>query len=107
MRKTAIIFILLLFIPTAAKAITEEINNDELSTLASLAMDQDLAIDTWQVTIKENMKLEQLQNVINKLKEKYKLSITEDENAVKYTVRNAHKSEEISVLYKAIIPKDK
>lgn len=106
MRKTVIIFILLLFIPTVAIAFNGEKEEDELSTLASLAMEQDLTIDTWQVTIKENMNLEQLQNVINKLKEQHTVSTTEEKNAVKYTVKDTHKTEGLSVIYKVIIPKN-
>lgn len=109
MRKTAIIFILFLslFIPTVAVAVAGEEKADELSTLASLAMKQNLEIDSWQVTLKENMNQEQLQNVINKLKTEHTISTIEDENAVKYFVKNTHKIEGVSVTYKAIIPKAK
>src|SRR5690625_4670994 len=102
MKKIAFILILILFIPTAAIA-DNDTKNDELVTLASLAIDNNLVIEQWQVTIKERITQVELQTLLENMKDSYLVTITEDENAIKYTMKDTHKTEGITEVYSAIV----
>src|SRR5690625_6037783 len=104
MKKIVFILILILIIPTAAIAKDEDAN--ELEAMAAFAADNDLTIESWEVTIKEKVKQDQLQDIIENLKDSHLVSTTEDENAIKYKLRSTHKNDDVSVIYSAIIPKD-
>src|SRR5690625_1267072 len=104
MKKIGFILILFLIIPTTAIAKDEDAN--ELEAMAAFVADNDLTIESWEVTIKEKIKQGQLQDIIENLKDSHLVSTTEDENAIKYKLRSTHKNDDVSVIYRAIIPKE-
>src|SRR5690625_3014844 len=90
MKKIGFILILFLIIPTAAIAKDEDAN--ELEAMAAFVADNDLTIESWEVTIKEKVKQDQLQAILENLKDSHLVSTTEDENAIKYKLRSTHKN---------------
>src|SRR5699024_13650 len=104
MKKIGFILMLFLIIPIAAIAKDEDAN--ELEAMAAFVADNDLTIESWEVTIKEKVKQDQLQDIIENMKDSHLVSTTEDENAIKYKLRSTHKNADVSVIYSAVIPKD-
>ena len=104
MKKIGFILMLFLIIPIAAIAKDEDAN--ELEAMAAFVADNDLTIESWEVTIKEKVKQDQLQDIIENLKDSHLVSTTEDENAIKYKLRSTHKNADVSVIYSVVIPKD-
>lgn len=104
MKKIAFILILLLLIPTVV--IAKDVETDEMDTLTSLVMANDLAIEQWKVTLKEKITKSKLEGIIDNMRKNYLVTTTEDEDAVKYLIRDPHKTGGIDVVYSAIIPKD-
>ncbi|WP_099159408.1 YwmB family TATA-box binding protein [Virgibacillus ndiopensis] len=104
MKKTGLIFILLLLFTTRALAHT---NHDEMIDLATLVEESNLTIDEWQVTIKEQIDRNGIQYKIKQLRNSYLVSTSEDENVIKYSFSDVHKTSEVNETYKVIIPKNK
>src|SRR5690625_6077506 len=95
---------LFVIIQTVTRAKDKDAN--ELEAMAAFVTDNDLTVESWEVTIKEKVKQDQLQDIIEKLKDSHLVSTTEDENAIKYKMKSTHKNDDVSVMYRVVIPKD-
>lgn len=107
MRKCALILIMFLTITTNVAAGNRQ--HEEMTDLAAMVMDNNMTIDEWQVTIKEEMSIKQVKQLLQNFRKKNSYLVTgaEDENTIKYTIGYAHKMNEISENYKVVIPKNK
>lgn len=80
---------------------------DEMEDLAAFAKEYDLAINFWEVTMKEQLDTERAEHLIQSLKEKYTSYEDKDENRLKYTFESRHKNDPFYVIYNVILPLDK
>ncbi|MFD1036846.1 YwmB family TATA-box binding protein [Virgibacillus byunsanensis] len=104
MRKSAIMVLLLLLLPNETMA--NHTQSDELIDMTAFVTSEDLAVEEWQVTIKEQMEREKVKKVIEELKNRYNGTVAEDENIIEYSFRDVHNSVGIIEHYKVLIPKD-
>ncbi|HLR67730.1 YwmB family TATA-box binding protein [Virgibacillus alimentarius] len=105
MRKIVFILILFLFIPTVSAA-NNDLSKDEFETLASLIMHHDLSIKEWQVTKKEKVTQESLIQLMEGMKDQYRVRTEENDKAIKYIIEDTHKTAGLSVIYIGILPKE-
>lgn len=105
MRKLAFILNIFLFITISSGAFANQ--SDELTDIASVVTEHDLSVDSWEVTLKEEMDQADINGVLQKLEAQnsYKVTSTEDENAVKYLFERVHKKGPIFESYNVVIPK--
>ena len=95
--------LLLIFpINTMAK-ITE---SDELIDMTTFAISHDLEIEEWQVIIKEQLNEQTVKKVVEELKNGYKVTMIEDDNVIRYQIRDGQKLNGFTVSYIVILPKD-
>ncbi|GGP15174.1 YwmB family TATA-box binding protein [Oceanobacillus neutriphilus] len=80
---------------------------DEMEDLAAFAEEYDLAINFWEVTMKEQLETERAEDLVQSLKEKYTSHEDKDENRLKYTFESRHKNDPFYVIYNVILPLDK
>ncbi|SFB26618.1 TATA-box binding [Lentibacillus halodurans] len=106
MRKLAIILSIYLFMMMSSGVLAKQ--TDELTDIASIVTEDGVSVDSWQVTIKEEMNRDAIEHITNKLQDEnsYKATRTEDEKAVKYSFERAHKKMNISEMYNVVIPKN-
>ncbi|MFD1362038.1 YwmB family TATA-box binding protein [Lentibacillus salinarum] len=106
MRKSALI-LTICFIMVINSGVAAE-QADELTDLAAVVMDNDLSVDSWQVTIKEEMDADTISRMLDKIQAEtgYKVTGTEDENAVKYFIEDTQKKSGITETYNVVIPKN-
>ncbi|WP_164667589.1 YwmB family TATA-box binding protein [Virgibacillus doumboii] len=104
-----IVLILIIIILTATSTAAGITKNEEMTDLAAMVTEHNLAIDGWQVTIKEQMTAEKVKQLMDILREKnsHLVSSTEDENTIKYSFSYAHKTNDMSENYNVVIPKNK
>jgi hypothetical protein len=106
MKKIGLIFILLLAVLMKAAVGYSDSANDEIVDLATIVMENDLAIDKWQVTMKEQTNRNKAHDLVDKLKNSYLVSTANDENIIKYSFSDVHKADDIVESYMVIIPKN-
>ncbi|WP_106496063.1 YwmB family TATA-box binding protein [Lentibacillus sp. Marseille-P4043] len=106
MKKIVLIVVLLLILFTKSVVGYSASVTDEMIDLASAVTESELAIDNWQVTIKEQISHEKAYDVTNKLKNGYLVSTAEDENIIKYSFSDVHKSDDLDESFKVVIPKN-
>lgn len=106
MKKMGLILILLLAVIVKATVGFSAPANDEIVDLATVAMENNLTIDKWQVTIKEQTNRNKAHDLVEKLKNSYLASATDDENIIKYSFSDVHKAGDIVESYMVIIPKN-
>lgn len=106
MKKTAIILLVCLGMSSQVSADNIQNDHDEMTQLADIAMESDLEVDHWQVTIKENMDKDSVLKYIKDLKNSYLDSYSEDENTIEYSFRDVQKNSGIVESYNIIIPKN-
>ncbi|MUK89662.1 hypothetical protein GMD78_14935 [Ornithinibacillus sp. L9] len=104
MKKMVLISLFILLITNNVMA--HEIYSDELIDMATIVLENDVEVDSWQVTIKETMHEEQLKNVMKKLENSYLVTRKENENSIKYSFGDVQKTGKINERYSAIIPKN-
>ncbi|WP_156290883.1 YwmB family TATA-box binding protein [Oceanobacillus salinisoli] len=100
-----VLFIAVLLVFTA-NATVESKGMSELEEMADFVTNQNLTINEWNVVIKEKKEQDEIQEIINELKNSYKGTRTEDENVIKFQFRDTHKRYDFSVLYNVVLPKD-
>jgi hypothetical protein len=81
--------------------------SDEMIDLANFTFENELAIKSWQVTFKEHIEKQKAEKIIRDFKNSRKVTMTEDENVIKYLLRDAHTNPEFSVLYSVVVPKNR
>ncbi|WP_179151986.1 YwmB family TATA-box binding protein [Oceanobacillus senegalensis] len=99
-----IIFISLLLLFTINGTV-QGIENDELEEMATFVVEQDLVLEEWKVLVKEKKTPSAINDILNELKNGYKVTRTEDENIIKYQFRDTQKNDGINVLYNVNLPK--
>ncbi|MFC4024975.1 YwmB family TATA-box binding protein [Oceanobacillus longus] len=104
MRKITIILVLLLFI--TAKPMVNGMERDEMIDLAAFTLENKIAIENWQVTFKENIGKQKAERIVNEFKDSSLVTITEDDNVIKYLLRDVHKDVGLDVSYSVVIPKN-
>jgi len=105
MRNSIVLVFIILFLLMSTEAMAKEIHTDELMDLANFVVEQEAAIETWTVTIKETIDQKQLPQILKKLHENKNITMTEDENSIKYQVNDPQKNESFVELYNVVIPK--
>ncbi|WP_337017191.1 YwmB family TATA-box binding protein [Oceanobacillus massiliensis] len=103
MKKTAVIYILLILL--TAKPMVNGMERDEMIDLATFTQEQGVAIDHWQVTLKETLDIEKINQIVEDMKNSRLVTMTEDENVIKYLLRDVHKEAAIDVTYSVVIAK--
>ncbi|MGY0691234.1 YwmB family TATA-box binding protein [Virgibacillus sp. FSP13] len=106
MKKIVLMVVLLLILFTKTVVGYTASVTDEMIDLASAVIESEIGIDNWQVTIKEQISHEKANNVANKLKNGYLVSTAEDENIIKYSFSDVHKSDDLDESFKVVIPKN-
>ncbi|WP_067728543.1 YwmB family TATA-box binding protein [Oceanobacillus damuensis] len=104
MRKTAILLIMMVFI--TAKPMAYGMERDEMVDLANFTLKNSVPIESWQVTLKENLTRKKAEETVNNLKDSSLVTVSEDENVIKYQVRDVHKQVGLDVSYSVVIPKN-
>ncbi|SFE10043.1 TATA-box binding [Lentibacillus persicus] len=101
-------FILSVFLLMTIHTAADAQQSDELTDLASIVNDSSLAVDGWQVTIKETMNKNKIDGILEKLQAKnsYKVSSAEDENTVKYFFERVQKDTSLSESFNVVISKN-
>lgn len=81
---------------------------DEMIQLADTVTSYDEnAISEWTVTMKEHMDEKRIKKIMTELRNYTKTAGKESENSIKYSFRNIHNQENISVVYNVVIPTSK
>jgi len=106
MRNSIILAFIILFLMMTTEVMAKELDSDELVDLADFVTEQNLSLETWNVTIKEKMDQEEITAILNKMKRNHPITMTEDENSLKYQVKHPQKSESFVETYSVIIPKN-
>jgi len=104
MRKIVIILITFLFITT--ESIINGVETDEIIDLASFALEKEMPMESWHVTFKETFDRDEIKDRTEKFKNSSLVTITENDNVIKYLLRDVHKELEFDVTYSVILPKD-
>src|SRR5690606_41558796 len=84
MGKFAMIVLAVLFIAGIPAEAVEE--PDALTYLMMTAEQNDVAIDGWNVVMKEKIEKEEAQSLQEQVKNRHQVSIIEEENIVKYKI---------------------
>lgn len=79
---------------------------DEMIDLAAFTLENKIAIENWQVTFKENIGKQKAERIVKEFKDSRLVSITEDDNVIKYLLRDVHKDVRLDVSYSVVIPKN-
>lgn len=81
---------------------------NKMVDLASIVSDAGLEAESWQVTVKEEMDRETLNQYVDQLqaKDSYISSSKEGENSIKYLFEYGQNQEGISEYYQVVIPKN-
>ena len=107
MKKMALIIILILLVTNHVAAQNNVPEQDAMTRLADITIESNIEINKWQVTFKENMSKDRLLSLVERWKDSYLDTYSEDENVIKYIFRKVHKNTGIVEYYSMIIPKDK
>ncbi|WP_175631959.1 YwmB family TATA-box binding protein [Virgibacillus siamensis] len=107
MRKFVLIAFIIFITGNSASAVSME--PDAMTDLAALVTENELEVDHWEVTIREEMTYNKVQEILGQFRHKnsYLVSGEADANTIKYSVRHVQKTEGISESYSVIIPKDR
>ncbi|MFD1064490.1 YwmB family TATA-box binding protein [Oceanobacillus locisalsi] len=99
-------FVLLLTCFMMNQAFSQPYQHDEMQDLGAFAEEHDLPIQSWEVTMKEEMEMEQAEQLIQNLKAQHTVQKENNDNGVKYTFKDSHKKGSFDVLYNVILPLD-
>lgn len=104
MRKITILLVLILFL--TAKPMVNGMERDEMMDLANFTVESGIAIESWQVTFKEHIDKQKVEKIIRDFENSNLVTMTEDENVIKYLLRDTHNNPGFTVLYSVVVPKD-
>ncbi|MFD1852168.1 YwmB family TATA-box binding protein [Oceanobacillus bengalensis] len=104
MWKIVLITIIMLF--TANATTVQGSESHDIFQLAGFFEDADIEIGQWQVMIKEQKTITDIERILDELQDSYKGSRTEEETVIKYQFRDPQIDNNMSVLYNIVIPKD-
>lgn len=104
MKKIGLILILFLIIPT--ESMVNGVETDEMVDLARFTEKTDISIANWHVTLKETFEQDEIKDIAAEFKNSSLVTMTENENIIKYLIRDVHKEVEMDVSYSVIMPKD-
>ncbi|SET65802.1 TATA-box binding [Oceanobacillus limi] len=104
MRKIVLISVFILCITN--NVVAQESYQDELIDIATIVLENDMSVDSWQVIIKEKMNKDQIGLLVDELKDSYLVTRTEDENSIKYSFEDVHKNGVVYERFNAILPKN-
>lgn len=107
MKRILAMSIMILFISNTVFAMELEQEQYEIIDIANIILENDLGIESWEVTLKENMDASQLEGILEELSNSHTVTKEENENSIIYLVRDAHKAGNINVIYSVIFPKEK
>ncbi|WP_047981142.1 YwmB family TATA-box binding protein [Ornithinibacillus contaminans] len=105
MKRILMISLGVMFIANTVMA--QKIDTNELIEIAGMMEENDLDIDSWEVTVKENKTESMLQDIIQELSTGYSVTKEENENSIIYSVTDTHKTGNLFVTYRALFPKNK
>ncbi|RDW22255.1 hypothetical protein CWR48_00680 [Oceanobacillus arenosus] len=97
-----IVLILLFPINTMAKSPA----TDELVDIAEFAKNNRLTIEEWQVIIKEQLEENTAINIVDNLKNSYKVTMSEDENIIQYQTEATQIEDAFTITYRVLLPKN-
>lgn len=106
MKKFGLIIILLLALLAKATIGYTAEQDHEIIDLAGAVEKQDLAIEQWEVTVKEEVNRPKAKKQVRQLKNRYSVAKQEEEDVVKYSFQDTHNSDDLSEYFKVIIPED-
>lgn len=106
MKKMIAFLILILVLTTGATS--GDVQHDEMIDMAVMVTENDMSVDHWQVTIKEQMSADRIKQLVQLFqgKDSYLASRKEDENSINYLFRHSHKQGDIFETYSVIVPKN-
>ncbi len=79
---------------------------EEIIDLAHFALEHQAPINSWQVTMKENITKQKAEDIVADFKYSSLDSRIENENVIKYIFGDVHKVEGIDVTYNVVIPQN-
>lgn len=97
MGKFAMIVLAVLFIAGIPAEAVEE--PDALTYLMMTAEQTDVAIDGWNVVMKEKIEKEEAQSLLEQVKNRHQVSIIEEENIVKYKIVGVNHQVRFEVIF--------
>lgn len=101
--KKIFVFILFLFL-IQTDSTYSAIPKDELVQIAQIAEQIGLDTESWEVTIREKMPINEIKSYMKHLQRSYEVHENSDKDLTTYNLTNTHKNDRISVSYKALIP---
>ncbi|MFS0673149.1 YwmB family TATA-box binding protein [Ornithinibacillus sp. 179-J 7C1 HS] len=105
MKRALAICLMILCITNTALA--KQLHQNELVDIANFMLQNDLKIDGWEVTMKEYIETNELQEIVKGLSTSHTVTRQENKNSIIYLVKDTHKKGTINVKYNVIFPKDK
>lgn len=99
------LFFILLMNGTSTNAIAQK--EDQMADLASLVANNNLTVDSWNVTIKEQMPKDRLLEFVEKWKDSHFVTTEKGDSAIKYIIGDSRKNRHITESFKVIIPNNK
>lgn len=88
------------------QAFNQPYQQDEMEDLGAFAMENELDIQFWEVTFKEQMEQQQAETIVQNLQSEYAVHEDNDETRIKYTFESRHKNASLYVVYNIILPID-
>lgn len=79
---------------------------DEILDLGAFVNEYELDIHFWEVTIKETVRSNQAEEMIQELKKTYEVEEERNDQRTKYTVQTSLKEGHFNVIYHVLIPQD-
>ncbi|WP_339226530.1 YwmB family TATA-box binding protein [Oceanobacillus sp. FSL K6-2867] len=105
MKKISFLLVLILLIN--AKPVVNGMESEEMIELANFTLSNGTPIENWQVTMKESITIKQAEKHLAEMKNGSFVTRSEDENTIKYLLREDKQYEEIQITHMVVIPKDK
>src|SRR5699024_9705914 len=78
----------------------------EIIDFANAVEKQDLTIEQWEVTVKEETSRAKAKEQVKQLNNRYAAATQKGEDVVKYSFQDTHNSDDLSEYFKVIIPED-
>ncbi|MGM8211401.1 YwmB family TATA-box binding protein [Virgibacillus sp. W0430] len=78
---------------------------EELNYLASFILENNLDVAEWEVIYKDKRKVKTVQKLVRKIKDSHLVTVSENENTIKYVIEDRNKTETFNVQYSVLISK--
>lgn len=98
-------FMICVFFLFTSIGAAQTVEEDELIQLATVIEENNLAIENWEVMFKRKSSKKYTLSLLEQLKNSYLVTVTEDENKLKYVVNEKEKNNAFSVQYNVLITK--